>query len=147
VIDLPLPRPLGPEDVVALLGDWERARLSDLARKVIHRLSRIRAAGLFAEYQYDSIWGEYSHDIQTGPYDDFSTQLEDMVDDACEAVAEHVAPYEMQLFDRLANACGDIDGMLGTTYLVMRLKEEVSSRAANRDLERYSDDYRWFENL
>lgn len=139
--------PIDPEAVVALLGEWETARLRQLAQKVIHRLSRIRAAGLFAEYSFSSVWGEYSHSVQTGDYDGFSSILDDMAEDACAAVAETVPPYEMQLFDRLAEACGEVEGMSGHTYLFERLKDEVSSRASQRNLDRYADDYRWFENL
>lgn len=138
---------VAPEEVVTLLRDWETARLDALTQKAIRRLSRLKAAGLFAEHRFTSVWGEYSHSVQTGDYEGFSNLLDDMAEDACEAVAETVPRHEMQLFDRLAEACGDVDGMPGITYLVGRLKEEVSSRASQRNLERYADDYRWFENL
>ena len=132
---------------MALLSDWERARVRELSRKVIYRLSRIKAAGTFDEHRYSSIWGEYSHHVQTGPYEGFSELLDDMVENVCEGMAETVPPHEMQLFDRLAEACGDVDGMAGITYLVEQLKDEVAARASDRDLDRYADDYRWYENL
>jgi len=37
--------------------------------------------------------------------------------------------------------------MAGYSYLVDKLKEEVEVKASVRDLERYSDDYRWYDNL
>lgn len=132
--------------VIAVLGPWEKGTLDRLARKVVHRLSRITAAGLFAEHQYSSVWGEYSHSLQTGPYEEYSSILDDMVTDTCETIAETVPPHEMHLFDRLAAVCGADEGMSGITYLVERLKDEVSSRASLRNLDRYADDYRWFEN-
>ena len=139
--------PMDPETLMALLGGWEIAKLDQLAEKVIRRLSRLKAAGLFAERSYASIWGEYSHYVQNGEYEGLSVLLDDMAKDACEAEAETVPRHEMQLFDRLAEVCGDVDGMSGMTYLVGRMKDEVSSRASQRNLERYADDYRWFENL
>lgn len=142
-----VPEPVDPEAVVALLGLWESARIRQLAKKVIYRLSRIKPAGLFSERNYDSIWGEYSHYVQNSEYDEVLVLLDDMTSDTCEAVAKTVPSHEMQLFDRLAEACGEVEGMSGITYLIEHLKDEVSSRASARNLERYADDYRWFENL
>lgn len=147
MMDRRTPHVADPEVVVALLGEWERARLRELARKVIYRLSRLPAAGLWSEYRYDSLWGEFAHDVQNGHNEGFSVLLGDMAEDACEAVAETLPSHEMQLFDRLATACGDTEGMAGVTYLVERLREEVSSAAAARNLDRYAEDYRWYENL
>jgi hypothetical protein len=147
VTDPQAPSVADPEVVLALLGEWEHARLRELRRKVIHRLSRMPASGLFSEYRYESLWGEYAHDVQNGDDEGFSLMLHDMAEDACEAVAETVPTHEMRLFDRLAEACGDIGGRTGITYLVERLKEEVSSAAAMRNLDRYAEDYRWYENL
>lgn len=147
MMDRRTPQIADPEVVVALLGEWERARLRELVRKVIRRLSRFSAAGLFAEYRYESLWGEYAHDVQNGPHEGFSSMLDDMAEEACEVVAETLPPHEMRLFDRLAEACGDTEGMAGVTYLIERLREEVSSAAAARNLDRYADDYRWYENL
>ena len=142
-----VPVPVDDEAVVALLGSWESARLRQLAQKVIRRLSRIEPAGLFSEYTFTSIWGEYSYYVQNGEFEGDFILLEDMAGDACEAIAKTVPSHEMQLFDRLAEACGEVEGMSGVTYLVERLKDEVSSHASARNLERYADDYRWFENL
>lgn len=147
MMDRCTPQLADPEVVVALLGEWERARLRELTRKVIHRLSGLPAAGLWSEYRYDSLWGEFAHDVQNGPNEGFSALLGDMAEDACVAVVEALPSHEMQLFDRLATACGDTEGMAGVTYLVERLREEVSSAAAARNLDRYAEDYRWYENL
>lgn len=147
MMDHPLLQQAEPEVVLALLGDWERTLLHELARKVIHRLSRTKASGLFAEYRYDSVWGEYSHHVQNGDFEGFSDMLDDMAEDVCQAVAEAVPPHEMRLFDHLAEACGDTAGMAGITYLIERLKGAVAAEAAQRNLDRYAEDYRWYENL
>lgn len=139
--------PMDPEAILALLGPWEAAKLDQLAKKVVHQLSHRPAMGIFAEYRHSSLWGEYSHHVQMGYFEGVSDHLDDMAADVCETVAETVPCHEMQLFDRLAEACGEEDGMSGIIYLIEGLKDEVSSRAASRNLDRYADDYRWFENL
>lgn len=137
---------ISPEMIVALLGPWERETLKKLSRKVIHRLARLPAAGLFSEYTYTSVWGEYSHHVQNGYFERFSDLLDDLTEDACQAVAETVPAHEMRLFDRIAEARGDV-GCTGSSYLIDQLKEEVDGIASIRNLERYADDYRWYENL
>lgn len=138
---------IDPEAVLAILGAWETAKLDHLTQKAIRRLTSLKAAGLFSEYTYSTVWGEYSHHMQNGYFEEFSDILDDMAADACEAVAETVPAHEMQLFDRLALARGEDPGMSGIPYVVERLKDTLASRASVRNLERYADDYRWFENL
>ena len=138
--------PVDPEAVVAVLGPWEAAKLDQLARQVIHRLSRRRAIGLFAEYTHSSLWGEYAHHVQMGAFDGVSDHLDDIAKDICETVAKAIPPHDLTLFDHLAEACGDPSAPNGTAYLVRHLFDLVSERASLRDLERYSDDYRWYEN-
>lgn len=139
--------PPSPEMIEQVLGPWQKVRLQELARKAIHRLSRIGASGVFGSYSYDSIWGEYSHHVQNGDFDGVSNILDDMADDACRAVADTVPPHEMALFDHLAISLGEDDDMGGYDYLLQELKDTVEAKASVRDLERYSDDYRWYEKL
>lgn len=132
---------------MAVLGPWEKVRMRELARKVIHRLSRLKASGLFAECSYDSVWAEYSHHVQNGDFDGFSDILDDLAAETCRAVADTVPAHEMHLFDQLAQVCGDEAGMTGHDYLVQELKDLVATKAAIRNLNRYADDYRWYDNL
>jgi len=139
--------PIDSEAVLAVLGPWETAKLDQLARKVIYRLSRRPAVGLFAEYSHSSLWGEYAHHVQMGDFEGVSDHLDDLAKEICETVAEAIPPHDMALFDHLAEAYGDPSAPVGVAYLVRQLSELVSERASQRDLERYSDDYRWYENL
>lgn len=139
--------PMDPEAVLALLAPWEAARLDQLAKKVIHQLSRRPAMGIFDEYNHSSLWGEYAHHVQMGDFEGASDHLEDMAKDVCETVAETVPPHEMALFDRLADACGEVGETSAIAYLVRRLSEKVAERASRRKLWRYAEDYRWYEDL
>lgn len=136
-----------PELVAEILAPWEKAKVEELTRKAIHRLSHLQAAGLFSECNYTSVWGEYSHHVQNGDFSDFSDLLDDMAADACKAVADTVPPHELHLFDQLAAAFAEENDMSGFDYLFVQLKDAVSTRASARDLERYSDEYRWYDNL
>ena len=104
---------LSREVLAKILGPWEEAKLQELTRKVIHRLSRMKAAGLFSEYRHTSLWGEYSHHVQNGDFDGLSDGLDDIAADACEAVADTVPVHELHLFDQLAIADGAEAGMAG----------------------------------
>ena len=132
-----------PEIVEALLAHWERDRLGKLTRKVINRLTRIRASGIFSGYTYRSIWGEYSHHVQTGGYDTVSDLLDDLLHDECVAVVEGIPEHELLFFTALMAARGieDEDGEASSfLYLLETLKDAISSEASARDLERYSED-------
>lgn len=131
----------------AALLDWQQAKLKELARKVIFRLSRIPASGIFPECEYNSIWGEYSHHVQYGYFDQVSDSFDDMAAVFCEAVAGTVPAHEVKLFDQLAAIYGEEKGMTGNTYLIEELKKAIQEHASKRDLERYAEGYRWYEKL
>lgn len=129
------------------LRAWFRPRLDQLAAKVIHQLQRIPATGIFEEYNFDSVWGEISHDIQNGPWGDISDACGDLVQMAIQAAANDLPAHEWPLVKRLAMLSGhDLEGE-DFEFLCEALREKVSARAAARNLERYARDYRWWENI
>lgn len=45
-------------------------KYGSLARKMVARLQKIPASGVFSDdYQHKTLWDEFCHDIQYGPYD------------------------------------------------------------------------------
>jgi hypothetical protein len=46
---------------------WQR--FEALARKVIYKLQRLDASGIYGDYNYKTLWDEYCHEIQQGPHD------------------------------------------------------------------------------
>ncbi len=75
---------------------YARIELKGLARRVIYRLQRIDASGIYGDdYAYKSLWDERCHEVQEGPHD----QLDDawtevlcpILDDVIDSLPHHVA--------------------------------------------------------
>lgn len=67
------------------------------ARRLVHRLQRISASGIYGkDYRYRSVWDEFCHEQQNGPYFD-----EDVWDEALEgllqAEVERLTPGEFEI--------------------------------------------------
>jgi hypothetical protein len=45
---------------------YARAEFEALTRRVIYRLQRSKASGIFGDYGYKTLWGEYCHEVQKG---------------------------------------------------------------------------------
>ena len=57
-----------PGNAIWLYG-WERFAV--LARKVVYRLQRLDASGIYGDdYQHKTLWDEFRHEVQYGPHDD-----------------------------------------------------------------------------
>ena len=49
---------------------YARIELKGLTRRVIYRLQRINASGIYGDdYAYKSLWDERCHEVQEGPHD------------------------------------------------------------------------------
>jgi hypothetical protein len=47
---------------------YARVEFDAVGRKVIHRLQRIAASGIYGDdYNYKTLWDEYCHEVQDGP--------------------------------------------------------------------------------
>lgn len=126
----------GAEAFEKAVDSWAREKVSALAKLAIGRLTRLRASRSFAGYSYRSVWGEFSHDVQEGGFGDLSELLEDLARDVCGGVVAKLSPAEARLLRLWAE---EEDKQIDELVL-----GEVSAIAANRDLARYSDDYRWY---
>lgn len=67
------------------------------ARRLVHRLQRIFASGIYGDdYRYRSLWDEFCHEQQNGPYFD-----EDVWDETLEgllqAEVERLTPGEFEI--------------------------------------------------
>ena len=75
---------------------YARIELEGLTRRVIYRLQRINASGIYGnDYAYKSLWDEWCHEVQEGPVDllDYAwTQtLCPILDDVIDRLPHHVA--------------------------------------------------------
>jgi hypothetical protein len=56
--------------------EFATAAYETLARRVIFRLQRIEASSVYGnDYQHKTLWDEYCHEVQDGPYDPIFNSL------------------------------------------------------------------------
>jgi hypothetical protein len=75
---------------------YARAEFDALGRKVIHRLQRIKASGIYGDdYNYKTLWDEYCHEAQEGPTELLTWAWEatilPLLDDVVERIPRQVA--------------------------------------------------------
>jgi hypothetical protein len=74
---------------------YARAEFEVLTRKVIYRLQRFGASGIFEQYGYKTLWDEYCHGVQQGPHDllqwAWDADITPFLEDVVERVPSHVA--------------------------------------------------------
>lgn len=75
---------------------YARSEVEGLARRVIHRLQRIGATGIYGDdFAYKSLWDEWCHEVQEGPYDlldsAWELTLNPILEDVINRVPRHVA--------------------------------------------------------
>src|SRR5262245_12814589 len=76
------------------IRDFARVEFEALTRKVIHRLQRIDASGIFGdEYVYKTLWNEYCHEVQEGPHEPLESAwdltITAVLDDIVERAPSH----------------------------------------------------------
>ena len=75
---------------------YARIEYEALVRKVIYRLQRINASGIFdSDYRYKTLWDEYCHEVQEGPTNQIEHAWENTItpflDDVTERIPNHTA--------------------------------------------------------
>ncbi len=75
---------------------YARIELEGLTRRVIYRLQRIAASGIYGDdYAYKSLWDERCHEVQEGPHDQLDSAwtqiLCPIVDDVIDSLPRHAA--------------------------------------------------------
>ena len=56
-------------DVRKSVSTYAASRFEAYARKVIYRLQRLKASGIFGDdHNYKTVWDEYCYEIQEGPH-------------------------------------------------------------------------------
>jgi hypothetical protein len=115
-----------------------------LARKVIFRLQRIKASGIYGDdYQHKTMWDEYCHEVQEGPHDLLQSAWDDTVDSIIESVIEAIPRHEAVLLTIRAVCDQDREDemQLGTQVApdLMRnsLRQAVDEMAGARHMSRF----------
>ena len=76
--------------------DYAWIEFEGLCRRVIFRLQRINASGIYGDdYAYKSLWDEWCHEVQKGPHDLLESAWEQTItpflDDVIERIPRHSA--------------------------------------------------------
>ena len=124
---------------------YARVEFEVLTRRVIFRLQRFRASGIFGDdYAYKTLWDEYCHEVQQGPHDllqgVWEGTMSPFLDDVIERLPSHVAVllsifavWELEEHDE---AC--IVGAVWPDGIRSVLRSEVAALAGKRSLDRFS---------
>ena len=101
------------DDLHRAVREFGRVEIEALSRRVIYRLQRITAVGIFGDgYIYKSVWDEFCHEVQEGPH----TMLEDAWDSLVES---HIADAVKRVAIESA--------VLLTIYAVYQLDEDEAA--------------------
>lgn len=130
---------------------YVRVEIGILARKVIYRLQRFPASGIYGDdYRYKSLWDEYCHEVQEGPddmpgpmdtspADAWQQTISPFIDDVVDNVPQHsavllsiAAAWELddEVHEQLVGAI-DPDGIRKL------VQDRIDERAGERSLQRF----------
>ncbi|MEM7541757.1 MAG: hypothetical protein AAF384_09230 [Pseudomonadota bacterium] len=121
---------------------FSRMEVEAICRKVIHRLQRQPASGIFGgDYSYKSIWDEFCNEVQEGPYSMLgdawysliARPIADLVSDLPKESAVLMTFYALEVLDEddksLPPGALWPEGIAGVVELALR------RQAANRNIE------------
>jgi hypothetical protein len=78
--------------------EFAQARYSALARKLVFQLQRIKASGVYGDdYRHKTLWDEYCHEVQEGPYNLLDHAWDRTLTPALSAIVDAIPRYEAAL--------------------------------------------------
>jgi hypothetical protein len=130
---------------------YSRSEFKALVPKVIHRLQRLPATGIYGDdYNYNTLWDEYCHEVQEGPFDlpwDWggspATAWEQTIPAFINDVIDRIPPHAAVLLSVFARAELDEEddaGLTGSIWLDgirQVLRNWVDEQAGGRSLHRF----------
>ncbi len=115
---------------------------ASLARKVVFRLQRMKASGIYGDdFLHKTLWDEYCHEVQNGPVRQLEWAWDLTIDQILGPVAENVPPYEgalltiAALWDLHAELPEDVT--FDPDLIGRNLRRAVAEIAGKRDLARF----------
>jgi hypothetical protein len=114
-----------------------------LARKVIFRLQRIKATGIYGDdYRHKTLWDEYCHEAQEGPYDLLGSIWDATIDSTLNFVTETIPSHEAALLT--IGAASELDredetrfGAVAPHLIQSNLRLTLAKMAASRNMSRF----------
>jgi len=125
---------------------FAQAACRRLLRKVIFRLQRIKATGIYGDdYCHKTLWDEYCHEVQYGPHLVVEDAMEMTVESICDSTIEAIPNQEAVLLT--VGAVCDLDDdedeptssrIAATPHLIRRnLRRKLAELAGARNLARF----------
>ena len=129
----------------AAVIEFARNAYLTLARKVIFHLQRIDASGIYGDdYRHKTLWDEYCHEVQEGPYTLLEAAWDSSIDPLCDFVIGKIPPQEAALLTIGATWDLDRDEELGGVEIAVapaliqqNLKRILAELAGARDMARF----------
>jgi hypothetical protein len=125
--------------------EFAATRYLALARKVVVRLQRIEASGIYGDdYQHKTLWDEYCHEIQNGPYDLLDSMWDATIDPIFASVVKTIPNPEGALLT--IRAMWDLDRedymhpntvFVAPDLILCNLRRAVVELAGARDISRF----------
>ena len=122
--------------------EFANERYSALTRKVVVQLQRIKANGVYGDdYRHKTLWDEYCHEVQEGPYDLLDDAWDKTLGPVLGAIVGAIPRHEAALLT--IGAIWDLDEDYETAPGVMpdliqrNLQQMVSKLAGTRDMSRF----------
>ena len=78
--------------------EFSRTVYSALVRKVIFRLQRVAASGVYGDdYHHKTLWDEFCHEVQDGPYDPLERAWDATIDPILDTIGNAIPHDEAVL--------------------------------------------------
>ena len=118
-----------------------RIEFAALTRKVIHRLQRFQASGIFEDdYIYKTLWDEYCHEAQVGPHDLLESAWELTITPFLDDVIERIPNHSAMLLSiyaawQLGQDEAEFVGSFWTDGIRLVLQDRLHEQAAKRSID------------
>ena len=129
------------------LSAFARLRMPVLARKIVYRLQRLPASGIFGDdYQFKTMWDEVCWNVQNGSYDD---EIDDAIDEVfSRLIGNEIREMPQAELNLLALSDPDFDpemhdGTGNPDYVSEEIIAAVSILAGARNLVRFEPNEDW----
>lgn len=127
---------------------YASVEFESLARKAIWGLQQIEASDIFCDdYRFKTLWDEYCHYVQTGPYDLLENALETTLDGIIDELTKKLPKHAAILLS--IGAINDSDeyddptliGTIAINDLNHSIKTALDSIASSRSLDHFVEDF------
>lgn len=125
----------------AVIG-FVTARYNELARKVVVRLQRIKATGVYGDdYSFRTVWDEFCHEQQEGPTELLTEAwyltVNPIFDDVVKAIPSHEAALLTVSAVWNSDEPENADLGIRPDLIQARLEQTVAGLAGDRDMSRF----------